>query len=180
VLDATDRHAEEGVDAAHPFGVASREVVVDRHHVDAVAGQRVQVRRQGRDESLALSGAHLGDLALVEDHTADELDVEVAHTQHALTGLTHDREGFRKQVVQHLAGSEAGSKLVFLGAELAVGERRDPGLEPVDAVHDRPETLEGALVFRAHHLGQERIDHENLLYQTELPGPVTAGAATRP
>jgi hypothetical protein len=47
--------------------------------VHALAGQRVEVDRQRRHQRLALAGAHLGDLAVVQHHAADELDVEVPH-----------------------------------------------------------------------------------------------------
>ena len=43
VDDDADGEAEELVDLAHPLGVALGQVVVHRDHVDAVAGQRVQV-----------------------------------------------------------------------------------------------------------------------------------------
>ena len=56
------------VEPAHPLGVAGGQVVVDRDHVDALAGQRVQVHRQGRDEGLALAGLHLGDPPEVQRH----------------------------------------------------------------------------------------------------------------
>jgi hypothetical protein len=61
-----------------------REVVVDRDDVHALAGQRVQVGGQRRDQRLALAGLHLGDLAVVQHHAAEQLHVEVAHAQRAL------------------------------------------------------------------------------------------------
>ncbi len=84
------RKAEEAVDLAHPLGVALGEVVVDGDDVDAVAGERVEVAGKGGDEGLAFAGLHLGDLALVEDHAADELDVEVAHL-HGAAGRPRGR-----------------------------------------------------------------------------------------
>jgi hypothetical protein len=45
-----DREPEEVVEAAHPLGVAPRQVVVDRHDVHALAGQGVQVDRQRGDQ----------------------------------------------------------------------------------------------------------------------------------
>ena len=95
VLDDADRQPEEAVDAAHPLGVAPGQVVVDGDDVDALAGERVQVGRQRRDERLAFAGLHLGDAAAVQHHAADELDVEVPHVQHAPAGLADHRERFR-------------------------------------------------------------------------------------
>ena len=102
VLDAAHGQAEEPVDLAHPLGVAPGEVVVHRDHVHALARQGVQVGRQRRDEGLALARFHLGDLALVEDDPADELDVEVAHAQRPLGRLAGRGEGFRKEFVERL------------------------------------------------------------------------------
>jgi hypothetical protein len=65
LLDAAHGEPEELVDLAHPLAVAPGEVVVDRDQVSALAGQRIQVERQGGDQGLALAGGHLGDLALV-------------------------------------------------------------------------------------------------------------------
>ena len=92
---------------AHPVGVALREVVVDRDDVHALAGERVQVGRQRRDQRLAFAGAHLGDLAVVQHHAADQLHVEVAHLQRALAGLAHDGEGFGQQLVERRAVGDA-------------------------------------------------------------------------
>ena len=64
---------------AHPLGVAFRQVIVDRDHVDAAPGEGIQVNRQGRDQGFPFTGFHLGNLALVQHHAADQLHVEVAH-----------------------------------------------------------------------------------------------------
>ncbi len=80
--------------------VAAGEVIVDRDEVDAPAGQRVQVDGQGGDEGLAFAGAHLGDLAAVQDDAADELDIVVALVDGALGGFTHDGEGLGQELVQ--------------------------------------------------------------------------------
>ena len=95
-----DRHPEKAVDAAHPVRVALREVVVDRDEVDAVAGEGVQVDRQRGDERLAFARAHLRDLAVMERHPADQLDVEMAHLKHALARLAHDGEGLGQERVE--------------------------------------------------------------------------------
>ena len=75
VVEAADRQAEIREDVAHPLRVAAGEVVVDRDEVGTAAGERVEIERQRRDERLAFTRRHLGDLALVEDHAADELHV---------------------------------------------------------------------------------------------------------
>jgi hypothetical protein len=79
-----DRQAEEVVELAHPLRIAVGQVVVDRDDVHALAGQGIEVHRQRGGERLALAGAHLGDLAVVQRHAAEHLHVEVAHLHDAL------------------------------------------------------------------------------------------------
>ena len=99
-------HAEEAVEAAHPLRVAAGQVVVDGDDVDALAVERVEVGRQGRDQRLAFAGLHFGDPAAVEHHAADQLHVEVPHVQHAAAGLADDRERLGQQVVERFAVGE--------------------------------------------------------------------------
>ena len=77
-----------------------REVVVDGDDVDALAGERVEVDGQRGDQRLAFAGLHLGDLALVQHHAADQLHVEVALAERALGGFAHGREGGNEKVVE--------------------------------------------------------------------------------
>ena len=84
----------------------------------ALAGERVQIGRQGRDQRLALAGAHLGDLAVVQRDSADQLHVEVAHFERALGRLTHDRKRLGQQVIERRTFADALLELVGLGAQL--------------------------------------------------------------
>ena len=103
VLDEADGHAEPLEDRLVPLGVALGEVVVDRDEVDARAGQRVQVERGRRDERLALTGLHLGDVALVEDDPAHHLDVEHPLLRLAPARLAHGGVRLEEQLVERLA-----------------------------------------------------------------------------
>ena len=111
------------VDRPHPVRVALREVLVDRDDVRALARQRVQVRRQRRDQRLALAGAHFGDLALVQHHAADQLHVEMPQAERAARGLADDGERLGQQVVERLAGGELLAELDGLRGEVGVRER---------------------------------------------------------
>ena len=84
VGDHPEADPEEVEDRAHPLRVAPGQVVVDGDDVDAAAGHRVEDARRAARQGLALAGLHLGDLALVEDGAADQLDVEVAHPERPL------------------------------------------------------------------------------------------------
>ncbi len=123
VHDDADGEAEELVDLAHPLGVALGQVVVDRDHVHAVAGERVQVAGEGGDERLAFAGSHLGDLALVQHHAADQLHVEVAHLHGAPAGLADHGKGLRQQLVQ-------GCVFGCFRSPLRVGDSFELGRDP--------------------------------------------------
>ena len=106
VDDAADGEAEEAVDLAHPLGVALGEVVVDGDDVDALAGERVEIDRQGRDQGLAFAGLHLGDHAAMQHDAAHQLDVEMALAERALGRLAHRGEGLGQEVVELFAVGE--------------------------------------------------------------------------
>ena len=125
VLNHADRHAEEPVQATHPFRVAACEVVVDGDDVDAFAFERIEVGGQRRDERLAFAGLHFRDLAAVQHHAADELDVEVPHVQHATASLPHHGECVRNQIVERLTVGEARAELGSLPAKFLIGESFD-------------------------------------------------------
>ena len=114
--DDADGEAEELVDLAHPLGVALGEVVVDGDDVDAVAGERVEIAGEGGDEGLAFAGLHFGDLALVQDHAADQLHVEVAHLDGAPAGFADDGEGLGQNLVE--GGALGGFDVVGVGDAL--------------------------------------------------------------
>ena len=134
VLQHADREAEAAVDRRHPLGVAAGQVVVDRHDVDALAGQRVEHDGERGGQRLALAGLHLGDRAGVQHHAADHLDVEVAHAHRAPRGLADDRERLGQQVVERLAVAGALAQRVGVRAQLVVVEQLELGLPAVDAV----------------------------------------------
>ena len=125
VDDDAGGHAEEAVDLPHPFGVAPGEIVVDGDDVDALAGQRVKVDRKRRDQRLAFAGLHLGDIAFVQHHAADQLHVEMPLAERALGRLAHGGEGRNQKFVEGLAGGElpGGIRRCALSAPRPTGPR---------------------------------------------------------
>ena len=79
MLNAANRQPEEIVELPHPFCVASRQIIVHRHQVRATASERVQVKRQSRNQSFAFAGRHFRDPATMQNDSAKELHVEVHH-----------------------------------------------------------------------------------------------------
>ena len=69
----------ELVHRAHPLRVSLGQVVVHRDQVHALLGQRVEEYGERRHEGLALARRHLGDLALVEHHAAEQLHLSLIH-----------------------------------------------------------------------------------------------------
>ena len=163
VVEAVHDHAggqpEEAVDLAHPFGVALGEVVVDGDHVHAAAGERVEIDRKRRDQRLAFAGLHLGDAALVQDHAADELDVEMALAERALGRLAHGGEGRHQEIVER--GAFGDLALEGLGArlELGVGERRDLAFQRVDGGDPRLITADPPVVGGAEQFAGDGAEH---------------------
>ncbi len=128
VDDQAHRQPQEAVHLAHPLGLELGQVVVDGDHVHALAGQRVQNRREGGGERLALAGAHLRDAALMQHDRADQLHVERPLVQHPHARLAHQRVGLRQQPVQVRAALGLLLKLRDARAHGVVGQLVDLGL----------------------------------------------------
>jgi hypothetical protein len=101
--DHADREPEKIVDLPHPFAIAAGEIVIDRDDMDALAGQRVEIDRKGGHQRLAFAGLHLGDIALMQHHAADQLDVEMPLAEGSLGSLAHGGEGRNQDVIERLA-----------------------------------------------------------------------------
>ena len=127
------------VDATHPFRVAASEVIVDGHHVHTVAGERVEVTRQGRDEGLTFTGAHFGDVAVVESGTSGKLNVVVPLAQRARGRFANCGERLREQGVEGvLAIGQAGTELLGLASQFGIAEISEVRFQ---RVHHRGELL---------------------------------------
>ena len=135
--DHAGGEAEEVVDTAHPLRVVLREVVVDGDDVDAVAVQRVEVRRQGRHQRLALTGLHLRDVAEVERRAAHDLHVVVPLPDDPLGRLAHGGERLGHQVVEGLALGQPLLELGRLRSQLVVAHRDEVVLDGVDRAGHR-------------------------------------------
>ena len=100
--DHPDADAQEMEDRAHPLGIAAGEVVVHGDDVYAAPRKRVEDGGHRRDQGLAFARSHLGDLALMQDGSAHQLDIEMAHPECPLHRLAGHRESFRKDIVEGL------------------------------------------------------------------------------
>ena len=69
-----------------------------------------QIGRQRGDQCFALASTHLGDVALVQHHPADQLYVERTQSQRPPRCLTGNREGFFQDVVKRLTRLQTATK----------------------------------------------------------------------
>jgi hypothetical protein len=122
--------------------------------VHALGGQRIQVGRQGRDQRLAFAGAHLGDLALVQHHAADELHVEVPHPQSAARRLAHGSERFGQQLFEVFAAGQPLAELGGLALELLVAQRLERLLQRVRTGDAPVIAIQKPLIAAAEQLGK--------------------------
>src|SRR5262249_42832862 len=83
LLNTTNRKAEKFVDAAHPFCIASCEVIVGRHHVHSSALPGEPDDSRNSRERFALPGLHLCNLALRESERTLQLHVEHHESQYS-------------------------------------------------------------------------------------------------
>ena len=145
--------------AAHPVGVAAGQVVVDGDDVHAVAGQRVEIGRQGRDQRLALTGLHLGDVAEVQGGAAHQLHLVVELAQGAARGLAHHGERLGQDVVEGLAVAQPFTEGVGQRAQFGVGQVDVVVLERLDVIGDRGQPPDLLLFTGAQHLGKNHVGH---------------------
>ncbi|OPY00625.1 MAG: hypothetical protein A4E61_01941 [Syntrophorhabdus sp. PtaB.Bin184] len=120
VDDDTHGKAQKLIHRTHPLGVPFRQVIVDGDHVDAEAGQGVEVDGQGGDEGFPFARCHLGDPALVQHDPADELDVEMAHSQGAPGRFAGDGKSFGQKGVEIFAPGEPFPEMRGHGPELII------------------------------------------------------------
>src|SRR4029077_7776730 len=109
----------------------------------------VEEHRERRGEGLALAGLHLGDRAVVKDHPADQLDIEVALADGAPSGLAAERERLREQFFERLAALRALAELVGGLPDLRVLEQLHLRLDAVDLLDAPLVVLELAALAEA-------------------------------
>ena len=159
-----NRHPEKLVQRPHPVGIPAGEIVVDRYQVDAVAGQGIEVGGQRRHQGLAFAGAHLGYFALVQGHAADQLDIEMAHTQHPLTRLSGDRKGLGENLVQAFTVRDSLPELGCFARELLVIERRSGIDQGIDLLYHLAHAFQFPVIAGTEQFLQAVANHRNSLF----------------
>ena len=131
-----------------------------------VAGERIQVCGQRRDQRLALAGTHFGDLAVMQDHAAYQLHVEVAHVEDTLSRLAHNSKGLGQDVIETFTAGDARLERRSFCDQIGVRERRHQRLKRVDGRYLAGVLLDQAVVAatenRLEDAGNHRGGRENL------------------
>ena len=78
-LNRTDGEPQAHVERAHPFHISAGEIIIHRHNMNALAFDRVQVGRQGRDQRLTFTRHHFSNGTAMENHSANQLHIIVPH-----------------------------------------------------------------------------------------------------
>ncbi len=164
VHDNADRHAQELVDPAHPLGVALGQIIVDGDDVHALPAQGVQVDGQRRDQRFSFTGSHFSDFAAVQDHSADQLHIEMPHVQDAPARFAADGEGFDQQVIERFAIGDALLEFDGFLGEFGVGKLLDRRLEIVNGGDDWTDPLNFAFVPGPEDFRQYLVDHMGALF----------------
>ena len=73
-------HAQCGEYVRHPIGIASCQIIVDRHNMDAFSRQGIQIGGEGCDQGFTFACFHFGDVALVQENTTHQLYIKSAQT----------------------------------------------------------------------------------------------------
>ena len=139
---AAYRKSEETEDLTHPVAMVFSEIFVDGDYVHAFARESVEICGKGRDEGLAFARLHLGNSALMQDDTADHLNVEMFHSQHAPARLSYGSERFGKQIVQLFARRVSVLVLLSAGGEFLVRHSLEFRLQRHDFVRGLFEFIE--------------------------------------
>ena len=88
------------INGAHPAGIPPGQVIVHRHQVDSAAGQCVQIEWQRGNKRLSFSGSHLGNLALVQDNSTNQLHIVRTLADGPFGGFAHGGESFRQELIE--------------------------------------------------------------------------------
>ena len=152
VNDDADTHAEKIVDRAHPRGIPLGQIVIDRHKMDALSGQRVQIEGHRRGQGLPLACFHLGDLPLVQNQSPEDLNVKGSHLNRPLRRFADDGKGLDEDVVQPGSVLQLVTEIKGFGLEFVIGRRRHGRLKLIDLMKNQGEAFHLPFVFASKNL----------------------------
>ena len=113
--------------------------------MDAFPGKRVQEDGKRRDEGLALTRLHFGNLSLVKRDPTHELNVVMPLPKRALGRLADAGKGLWKQLLEAAAGVEPFAKGRYRIAKIIIADPGDLVLEAIDRSNLSGEFLRRAI-----------------------------------
>ena len=148
--DSACGQPEKGVNLPHPFGVAAREVIVDRDHMDTFARKGVQGNGKRGNESFAFAGLHLCDAAAVQDDTADELHIKMPHVHSPARSFAYQCKNIGQDIIQaHAVLLHFFTVLGHTDGEILIAEFLYLRFKGVYFTDNGPQFLEVPVIFAA-------------------------------
>ena len=149
VLNDSCRQPQRMIELAHPLRVAFGQVVVDRDQMGSLAFQGVQINRQRGHEGLPFTRLHFRNAALVQDHAADQLHVEVPHVQLPAGHFPADGKGLGEDVIDGFSVGQPFLERLGLVRQGLIGEGSQSGFQAVDALDERHQGLDFTVILAA-------------------------------
>ena len=109
--------------------------------MDALPRQGIEVNRQRRDQGLAFTRTHFGDIPAMEDDTPQELDVKMAHPCHTARSFADDGKGFGQNVVQRFTVGQTILELEGLLLQRRIAQACQLRFQIIDAADNGPHLL---------------------------------------
>ena len=100
MIDTADSQTQRVINLPHPNGVSSGKIIIDGDDMDAFAGNSIKIRRQSSDQSLAFAGPHLNDFPLMQNYSAQKLDIKVPLAESSSGRFSCGGKRFRQNIVQ--------------------------------------------------------------------------------
>ncbi len=135
----------------------------------AFAGQSIQINRKCRGQRLTFTGAHFRNLVVVQDHTADQLNIKVTHSQNSEARFAHYRKSFGQKRVKSGSVCKTLAKFHSLRLQLLIRERLHFRLEFVNHRYFATVLTDQSIIAASKNLCQE-IDHQFFSYKTKATG----------
>ena len=121
VQDAANGQPHKTMHLAHFLGLGLCQIVIDCNDMNALAGQRIQIRCNACHQGLTFTGLHLGDSALMQYGGTDQLYRERTLAKHTVSRLPDCCKCLRKNIIQGLAVAQPLPELYSLFLQRCIG-----------------------------------------------------------
>ncbi len=129
--------------------------------MNSLAGEGIEIDRQGGDERLALAGLHFRDAALVKHHPADQLHIEMPLPEGALGCFADRGESRGQKFVQPGTLGGPGAQVGRARLQLPVAQSGKLGFEGIDGRDAVSILTDFAIVGSAEDFGGKRPEAQH-------------------